>query len=385
MRILTFLLIISAFFGGYLFLVDSTVHFIRIVPIIFIVIGFVYRVKLDLDAQVILGYFSIFFVYTFIISIFNFQNILGNDLINLTVLYLFMVALIVSVSIPTVDYFKIFRRAIVFFMLASIVVWVYEFTTHKHLRYSLAANFDVNYYYQPTTTFFTNPNDFAVVFTLCSMYMLSILKKEGSRNKLIIALLIVITFAIEYTTEARLCFLGFMIFIAFYLKIWKARIALGIGVVVVLILLYLNLDWDKLLSFESAKRSSIDIRQDLYYHGVMSIFHNYGLGFGIRGYHYYYSDIAHIQYTDPHNFILELLISSGVGVTLMYITLIIIIFVKLLKSNSNHLTLLQFILYNFMLSASSASLFLWPHYLFFVAYVFESRSTLSSESEKELR
>src|SRR5688572_28741685 len=116
MRTLTFFLIISAFFGAYLFLVDRTIHFIRIVPPIFIIIGFIYRVKLNSDAQVILTYFSIFFFYTFIISIVNFQHILVNDLIKLTVLYLFIVALVLSVSIQTVDYFKIFRRATVLFI-----------------------------------------------------------------------------------------------------------------------------------------------------------------------------------------------------------------------------------------------------------------------------
>ena len=58
----------------------------------------------------------------------------------------------------------------------------------------------------------------------------------------------------------------------------EVQIAFGLGVVLMVILIYLDFDWNKIISFESVKSSSIDIRKELYYHGVMSIFHNYGLG-----------------------------------------------------------------------------------------------------------
>ena len=126
MKHLLFLLIISAFFGPYLYLFDDRVHLIRVISLFVIVAGFIYRAKLNNDALVILAYFSIYFFYTLVISIIDdfISKIAGNDIINLIVLYLFVFALIISISTDVKVYLRVFRVAIVLFLLASLIVGV---------------------------------------------------------------------------------------------------------------------------------------------------------------------------------------------------------------------------------------------------------------------
>lgn len=380
MKIIIFILISGAFFGAYLYLFDQRFHVIRLLPPFILVIGFVSSIKMNRDAQILLTYFTFYFIYTLILSLVNLSNIYRNDLINLTFLYLFIVALILLVSNNPLLYLKVFKFCTWMFVAINIGVWGYEVLFHQHLSYSLAADFKPNYYYHPTTTFFTNPNDFAAIFSLSSMYLLTVTGSKTVKVRLLKILLIVLTFAVFYTTKARICFIAFSFFLSFYLQIWKAKTLFFVGLSICVVALYVtvkfDLDWQGLLNLDSTNSGSISIRRDLYYHGLLSIVHSYGLGFGVVGHHYYYEKIAHLEYTDPHNFLLELFIGGGVIIVSLYCLLTIYVLLRLLKEG-NRLILAQFILYNFILLSSSTSLFLWPHYLFFIAYIFFKNGTQS--------
>jgi hypothetical protein len=372
MRILFFLLIISAFFGQYLFLFNEKMHLIRLLPA-FLIFGYSQdHVKLNRDAVVLLSYFTLYYFYTLIISLVNISVLKGNDLINLTVFYFFIVAVVASSQINPKVYFNVFKKTTLFFFCVSFSFWGYELLTHKHLRYSMAADFPSDYYFQPTTTFFINPNDFAAIFTLSVMYLLTFLGKEKLSSKILIAILISAEVAVCYTTQARLDFLAFLFFLIFYFNLWKLKTILGITLSMILIVTLtekVELNWAGLLNYlDTDKSGSLGMRIQLYYYGLISVLYNYGFGFGVGGHHYFYTKVLPYHLTDPHNFILELWIGSGVLITFSYLLLNAYILMRTLQ-NGNKLITVQFCLYNFILLSSSSSLFLWPHYLFLVAYL----------------
>jgi hypothetical protein len=131
---------------------------------------------------------------------------------------------------------------------------------------------------------------------------------------------------------------------------------------------------EKLLSFDFSPGSSLYRRYHLYLGGLQSVFYNYGTGFGIGGYHYYYAEVLDSSRlwtdTDPHNYFIELLINSGVYITIAYVLISTAIFYALVKAKGDKLLIVQFVLYHILLLSSSSSLFLWPHYLFYFVYVF---------------
>ena len=118
------------------------------------------------------------------------------------------------------------------------------------------------------------------------------------------------------------------------------------------------------LSFN--ERQSTSVRLSLYKHAILSVLPSFGLGFGIDYSTQYYQSIkdANLHYiVNPHSFIFELLINSGILSTLFYIA----IFIWLLIKNwihSNYDFLVQIIFFNLLIFLQ-VPLYLYGQFIFF--------------------
>ena len=123
------------------------------------------------------------------------------------------------------------------------------------------------------------------------------------------------------------------------------------------------------LSFN--ERQSTFVRIYLYKYAILSIFSSNGFGYGIDYSAEYYRSIndMNLHYiVDPHSFVFELLINSGLFATLFYIGLNIYLLIRnWLTSNVD--VFAQILIFNLLLFSSSSSLFIWPVYLFLILYI----------------
>ena len=102
------------------------------------------------------------------------------------------------------------------------------------------------------------------------------------------------------------------------------------------------------------------------------------MGFGIDASEAFYRSIQdpNLHYiVNPHSYIFELLINSGVFATLIYVFINGYLIIKNLKYKQ-HDMMIQVVMYNLLLFSSSSSLFLWPTYLFFIVYILQGFRTL---------
>ena len=98
------------------------------------------------------------------------------------------------------------------------------------------------------------------------------------------------------------------------------------------------------------------------------------MGFGIDYSAEFYRSIndVNLHYIiNPHSFIFELLINSGVIATLFYLYINLNLILKNIAAKNSDL-IFQIVLFNLLLFSSSSSLFLWPIYLFFIIYICKS-------------
>lgn len=367
---------LSAFFGPYLAVLHDLIHGIRIIPAVVIFLGAFSRIKISRLEVFWIAFVSTYFIYTMVISIAQLEYLEGNDLINFSVLFIFLISLVILRATNQKLYRAAFSTAIVIFMAACAWVWFYEMKYNRHLQFSGMAMFPEDYYYHLPTAFFTNANDFAAVVVLCSMYLHYLVRRSGLTR----AINFTIHFyalAVIYTTDSKLAFLVYGIFCIHYYRKWAKSL---IPVSIVLLMLWLlgpnrreQIDF-RLLSFDLDESSSLMRRYNLYKYGLLSLTDNYALGHGIGGYRHYYLksvgvDVLHGD-IDPHNYFIEILINSGLLVFIATILMHGYFLIYLLRQKVDSLLISQYILYHFILLASSSSLFLWPHYIFFYTYIF---------------
>ncbi|HEY8511772.1 MAG TPA: O-antigen ligase family protein [Cyclobacteriaceae bacterium] len=375
MRLMPYLLIIAAFLGPYAYLGWEKLHLIRILAPLLVFVLIIQKVKVSQLAGFLIGFYTIYVLYTIVISCFHLDYINPNDIFNLTILLFFVISVILLIQYDR----DLFRTALVrlcwLFVLVSIPIFCFEVITHQHLPLSGMANPnrpDYSYYHLPTV-FYTNANDFAFIYTLVVMFLLSREKRAWVVSVIVAGSLIVV-----YITESRLAFLGLLSFLLFYfrLSLFKAVVTLSAAAVLLVLLVAFTDEFspDRILNFDYSPGSSISRRLQLTKGGLESATYNYGMGFGVGSSHYYYSRFFSphepVIETDPHNFFLEVLINSGVVMALSYILISAFLFASMITQKANRLIVAQFVIYHLLLLSSSSSLFLWSHYVFFFTYVF---------------
>ncbi|WNB17743.1 O-antigen ligase family protein [Marivirga arenosa] len=303
---------------------------------------------------------------------FRIEQVELSSFLNFSILLCVIISVIGISSKENGKFLRDLNAFLSIYLIASFSLAVYEHITLKHLPLSasyLVTTIWDGYYHAPSG-FFTNQNDFALVFVMATMFKLSYLKK-GKKNHLINWLLIIMCLWITHVTGSRLNLMGFIIFLAFYFRFWELKKLLLIGISSIIIISFFSYIFVN--SSFSLKGHSTNTRINLYYQALLSIPESYGVGYGIDLSKNFYQDrpsnAGISNFINPHSYIFELLINSGILTFIVYLSLYALILRKAIVFKTRLDIFIQLILYNLLLFSSSSSLFLWPHYFFFVVYI----------------
>lgn len=375
-RIAVILLTAGIFFGPYAFLIDSRIHLLRVVVPLCILIFWKKIYKLRKIQLFILSFYFLYFVYTSFISITHYELIEYKDVINFIYIPLLILALVLIYKTNPKKFLELFNQFLTIYLCISFGLAVYEYITLDHLH--LSASYGVTKiwdgYYHAPSTFFVNQNDFALTFVFGTMYKLYLM--TGKRNLIKQIIWISVCSWVIYVTKSRINYLALFLFIIVYYRFWNIKyFTYGMGIVaficLVLVAFRINIfNYQINLDFDPSRGSTL-YRINLYKYAFLSIFENGGLGHGINMSENYYQNLSDKNLggiVNPHAYILEILINSGFIFFILYILLNAILFTYLIRLKVNRIVFVQCIMYNLLLFSSSSSLFLWPHYCFFVVY-----------------
>ncbi len=332
----------------------------------------------------------LFFLYTFLhtstVTFLRFE-LLGNiyelnSILNFVFLFLFILTLILISISNFQSFLKKGKYLILVFYGLYVSYALYEIFTGNHLVVSDLYDAPSWMRFAPTAVY-NNSNDFAAILTLMWMYIYSEFDTSKNRSSLLVIALFVLHTFIIYKTQSRLSLLITFAFFGYrYPKKFIGSALFG----VLLILLMGNFtdnSWyaqliDDIVKLKSDlsfnERQSTSVRFYLYKYALYSVIPSYGMGFGIDYSEEFYRSIndVNLHYIiNPHSYIFELLINSGVFALLFYLFLNIKMIIKNLVFKKTDL-LVQIILFNLILFSSSSSLFIWPIYLFFILYICKS-------------
>tara|TARA_Y100000385_G_scaffold48309_2_gene44831 strand:+ start:2449 stop:3654 length:1206 start_codon:yes stop_codon:yes gene_type:complete len=391
-KVLIFIFI-SSFFLMNSFGIGPNLYPLRLVlPIAFVFFLTVFFQKVFLLKQKVkvhsvvlfsMFFFVLMFVQTYAVTIIRVQLFEANYELNSILNFTFLMFLILTIYSLILSYPKEFLKTSKFVIFLFYLIYVlysfYEITTGNHLPTSDLIDAPWWMRHVPTVVYF-NSNDFAFVFTLMLMYGLSVFDRDKHLSSVWILALFVIHMFIMYKSQSRLSFLmSFFFFVYRYPK--KIIFSSVLGLVLFFVggyflenTLYMQV-MDDILKLKSDlsfnERQSTLVRLSLYKYAVLSVIPSFGFGYGIDYSAQYYQSIndANLHYiVDPHSFIFELLINSGLLATLFYMGLNIWILVKN-WTYSNYDIFIQIIIFNLLLFSSSSSLFIWPIYLFLIIYI----------------
>tara|TARA_B100001057_G_scaffold500871_1_gene618426 strand:+ start:3177 stop:4382 length:1206 start_codon:yes stop_codon:yes gene_type:complete len=328
-------------------------------------------------------FFVLMFVQTYGVTIIRVQLFEANYELNSILNFTFLMFLILTIyslilSYPS-QFLKTSKYVIFLFYILYTLYSFYEITTGNHLPTSDLIDAPWWMRHVPTVVYF-NSNDFAFVFTLMLMYGLYVFDKDESFSSVWVLCLFLVHMFITYKSQSRLSFLmSFFFFLYKYPRKIIYTSLLGLFLFFVLGFFFESAwymqavdDFVKLksdLSFN--ERQSTSVRFYLYKYAILSTFSSYGFGYGIDYSAEYYRSIHDMNLhhiVDPHSFIFELLINSGLFSTLFYIGLNIFLLIKN-WTYSNYDLLIQIVIFNLLLFSSSSSLFIWPVYLFLILYI----------------
>ena len=341
------------------------------------------KVKVHSTVLFSIFFFVLMFVQTYGVTIIRVQLFEANYELNSILNFTFLMFLILTIYSLILSYPKEFLKTskyiIFLFYLSYALYSFYEITTGNHLPTSDLIDAPWWMRHVPTVVYF-NSNDFAFVFTLMLMYGLSVFDKDKSISSVWILCLFLVHMFIMYKSQSRLSFLmSFFFFIYKYPR--KIIYTSMLGLLLFFVLgFFFESAWymqamDDLAKLKSDlsfnERQSTSVRFYLYKYAILSAFSSYGFGYGIDYSAEYYRSIHDMNLhhiVDPHSFIFELLINSGLFSTLFYIGLNIFLLVKN-WTYSNYDVLIQIVIFNLLLFSSSSSLFIWPVYLFLILYI----------------
>ena len=345
---------------------------------------FLLKQKIKVNSTVLFSifFFILMFVQTYGVTIIRVQlfeaNYELNSILNFTFLMFLMLTIYCLILSYSKEFLKTSKYVIFLFYVLYALYSYYEITTGNHLPTSDLIDAPWWMRHVPTVVYF-NSNDFAFVFTMM-MYLLSVFDANKSLSFVFVIAIFLIHMFIIYKSESRLSFLmSFFFFVYRYPK--KIIYSSIFGFILFFVCGYfLESSWymqvmDNLaklktdLSFN--ERQSTLVRLTLYKYAIISIIPSYGFGYGIDYSAQYYQSIndANLHYiVDPHSFIFELLINSGLLSLLFYVGLNIYLCIKN-WSSKNQDVIIQIIIFNLLLFSSSSSLFIWPVYLFLIIYI----------------
>jgi len=331
------------------------------------------HIQFDLIDKLTFFFFFFYFVYTLAISIFSPYGIQLNSTINFTIIFVLVTILLLLLNYNSILFVESLKKAILFLFYIMVMVSLWEITTHHHL--SVATFFEnVPEYIQfQSSTFYTNPNDYMAMFTLMFIWFVGYEKIIRKKIGLFTYIFFLVVSLLSFIDNSRLVMIVlFMTAIITFVNKKNLPKLLLIGVLVVAIAIY-SIDWNSpdikyLLEGLTFGGSSTGIRETLYKWALLSIEQNYGLGFGIDNSSHYYQNIYDPNLggiINPHNYLLEILINSGVLMVVLYIMLNMI-YAYLFLKRKMYFLVYMLIVYQLILISSSSSIFLWFHYVYFI-------------------
>jgi teichuronic acid biosynthesis protein TuaE len=256
----------------------------------------------------------------------------------------------------------------------SVSLW--EILTSNHLPVASFFNHAPVYIQFQSATFYTNPNDYMAIFTLMfiwyAVYEKLILKKIDMFTYIFFISSIIISFI----NNSRIAMIVLLITASIIFLNKKSIFKLTIFNIVLVGLFAYLINWEDsdiqyLFNGLTFGGDSASIRQTLYKWAILSIDQNYGFGLGVNNSANYYLSISDPNLggiINPHNYLLEILINSGILVTFLYIILNGVLIYLFLKKRLYHLVYMV-IMYQIILISSSSSLFLWFHYVYFIGII----------------
>lgn len=353
-----------------------------------------FREKLQLNLIVLLSilFFFYSFLQTSIVSYLRLHLLGSHYELNAILNYAFLAALIITIYLIIITkkdlFFKQIKYSILLFYLAYTLYAIYEIITGHHLSTSDLVDAPWWMRHVPTVVYF-NSNDFAAVFTMMFMFLLSSFDKNKTQKTVFILAIFTIHILIIYYSQSRLALIMSLLFFV-YRYPYNIFKLIGLSLIGVLFFWIFSNDSSFMQTLDSfvalkddlrfSERQSTSVRLYLYKYALISPLSNFGLGFGIDYSAEYFRTINDANLhniINPHSYILELLINSGVLVVLYYIAINAILLVSN-WSNKNYDLFVQIIIYNLLLFSSSSSTFLWPIYLFFIVYICKTSHKLTT-------
>ena len=368
------LLIIGTITGSSIYFGFQEIQFFRIILVVstltVILMIKKYRTSLSEPSILILIFFTIYFLWTTTISIFT-DSIRINDLLNFSIMYLLVVVIIFFMNYNNEAFLKVYYKTSVGMSILMFVISIWEIRTHHHFSASSSNDAPSHLTFLPTA-FFTNTNDMMAILTLIILYIIGYFSVYKKPLNLFIYFLLITTIILSFITSARLAMLIllFTFLLLFLQKINFKKILIGGFIILLGLIILINfINLDSLLPTLSIGGESTSLRMHLYIDAFDSIEMYNGLGAGINNSHEFYQILNDQRLNgliNPHNYLIEILINSGVLVFFLYYLLNLYLFILFLKQKQYFL-IFMLLVYQIILLASSSSLFLWFHYVYFIS------------------
>lgn len=335
------------------------------------------KLKKSNELLAVFFFFTVYFIYTNLISFLRISiNI--EDIVNFSFVYFLVVSTLLYVVLDSHRFVKVSYKTLMVMIFVMFFVSIWEIITHQHLSVSGSLLLPQYLSYTPTT-FFTNQNDFSAVITLVVLFLAAYHKVMKKTLPLMVQFIWVVSFSLCFVTASRISMIVLLVTALVY---WGGRIKLLHGITaLVFLLVSFNLikdyflvgtiiDFDYLLSGTAVTGDSTSTRSRLLIDAFYSLSMNYGMGFGVNNSQEYYLMIGNtaLQSTNPHNYLMEMLINSGFLIVFLFLLLNVYLSIIFLRKKLYFLVYLLFI-YEIVLLNSSSSLFLWFHYVYYIGLV----------------
>ena len=173
---------------------------------------FLLKQKIKLEPLVFFSllFFVFMFLHTCLITFVRFELFNSSFEINSILNFIFLMFFILTLYFVIIPFRKEFlslnNYIILIFYFLYAFFSLYEINTGNHLTTSVLFDAPSWARFVPTVVYF-NSNDFAFVFTLMLMYILSVFDKNKSLNILWVLILFIIHMFIVYKSQSRLSIL----------------------------------------------------------------------------------------------------------------------------------------------------------------------------------
>jgi hypothetical protein len=325
----------------------------------------------------------IFLLYTYQFIVGNYISVVTvtvdstTKIANVVFLYALLTLLFLYGNIYK-RYMAILYRVSKYFMFILVIISLIEMIFRVHFSFSIVNTMPEIFNYTPSA-FYSNQNDFLAIVSLLLIFNMLMIKYYRNDISMRLTkwdyqlftfyLLYAIFLSIITSSRVNMIVLLLMFFI-FLLEYKKSFFALLLLFIIILTSFPFLLDIYNLYvdSISFGQGHSTSMRFHLYKDAILN-FKIFGEGADNSSLLYIALDNPDYEgMTNPHNYLLELLINNGYLFLIAYIVFNGYLFLKSILMRRYFLALV-FILYPFILISSSSSLFIWSQYIYYIGFI----------------